>query len=72
MVPFYTSFKVNNNQTYTNLPFAALRTKAASVLGVDSMKIYQKYIPQQETLRYSTGWLPYDTAYYWYLLQGAG
>lgn len=74
MVPFTQEFKINQNQTYTNLPFVALRTKATSSLGVDSMKIWQYYVPHQETLRYcySTGWIPYDTAYCWYLLQGEG
>ena len=74
MVPFTQEFRINQNQTYTNLPYVALRTKATSVLGVDSMKIWQYYIPQQETLRYcySTGWIPYDTAYCWYLREDEG
>lgn len=54
------------------MPFVALKTKATSTLGVDSMKIWQNYVPQQETLRYSTNWIPYDTAYLWYLRGGEG
>ena len=72
IAPFTQEFAINQNQTYTNLPYVALRTKANSLIDVDSMQIWQNYVPQQETLRYSTGWLPYDTAYCWYLRQGEG
>ena len=69
MVPFSREFKINQNQTYTNMPYVALRTKATSSLGVDSMKIWQYY---GDTLIDSTGWIPYDTTYFWYLYQDEG
>ncbi|MCK4672599.1 hypothetical protein KAT67_01320, partial [candidate division WOR-3 bacterium] len=74
VIPFEQEFAINLNQSYANMPYAALRTKATSSLGIDSMKIWQYYIPQQETLRhtYSTNWIPFDTTYFWYLRQEEG
>jgi hypothetical protein len=74
VIPFDQEFATNLNQSYANMPYAALRTKATSSLGIDSMKIWQHYIPQQETLRhtYSTNWIPFDTTYFWYLRQDEG
>ncbi|MGB9721753.1 MAG: T9SS type A sorting domain-containing protein [bacterium] len=74
IVPFASEFTLNQNQVYTNLPFVVLRTKAITPVTADSMKIWQYYIPQQETLRYcySTGWIGYDTTYCWYLREGEG
>jgi len=68
LIPFEHEFRINQNQGYTNMRFAALRTKATSSLGVDSMKIYQNY---NDSLIDSTGWIVYDTAYCWYLRQSA-
>ena len=68
LVPFFQEFAINQNQNYTNLPYVALRTKATSSLGIDSIKIWQSiYDPETLEVSYSTDWIPYDTAYLWFL-----
>jgi|GEM_PF-4882865 len=68
IVPFTQEFTINQNQTYTNMPYVALRTKVTSEI-VDSMNIHQDY---SDSLADSTGWIAYDTAYCWYLREGEG
>ncbi len=68
IVPFTQEFTINQNQTYTNMPYVALRTKVTSDI-VDSMNIHQNY---SDSLADSTGWIAYDTAYCWYLREGEG
>ncbi len=68
IVPFTQEFTINQNQTYTNMPYVALRTKVTSEI-VDSMNIHQDY---SDSLTDSTGWIAYDTSYCWYLREGEG
>jgi|GEM_PF-1580988 len=72
----YGSIRINSDQAYTDLPYVVLNLNSVNPNDslnppADSMKIWQ-YYTQQETLRYSTNWIPYDSAYCWYLLQGEG
>jgi hypothetical protein len=74
-VKFASDFKINDNEPYANMRYAALNTKAWPHESIDSMKISQTYQIPPDTLtehEYSTGWIPYDTAYCWYLRQSEG
>jgi len=66
VIPFDQEFAINLNQSYANMPYAALITKATSSLEIDSMKIWQNY---SDSLVDSTGWIVYDTSYSWFLRQ---
>lgn len=73
LVPFSEEFEINQGHTYTNMPYAAVKTKATSLLGVDSMVISQKWYDPPETRHdTTTGWISYDTAYVWCLRAGEG
>lgn len=69
LIPFQQQFKINQDQTYANVCYAALRTNATSAFSIDSMKIWQVYGGSQVD---STAWIPYDTAYCWQMLDGEG
>ncbi|MCK4251136.1 hypothetical protein KAX97_06795 [candidate division WOR-3 bacterium] len=69
--------KINQDQSYCNMPYVALNLESLNPFtgqDADSMKIWQYYIPQQETLRYtySTNWIPFDSTYFWCLRQEQG
>jgi hypothetical protein len=77
IAPFTHEFAINGGQSYTNMRYVALNTKAWSTMAIDSMNICQDYYDPPETLsenlhHYSTGWIKYDSGYVWYLYAGEG
>jgi hypothetical protein len=70
------SIQINNDSAYCNMPYVELNLTMTNPLdsqSVDSMRIWQKYLDPPETWNYdSTGWIPYDSTYFWYLRQGEG
>ena len=70
----YGSIEVNNNQTYTNFPYVVLNLSSTNPNDTlnppaDSMKLWQYYGDSLNNID-STGWIAYDSTYFWYLRQG--
>ncbi len=67
------SIQINQNQSYCNMPYAALKLESLDPFtdnSADSMKIWQNYTADTSDYVYSTGWIPFDSNYCWYLRQG--
>jgi sugar lactone lactonase YvrE len=72
----YGSIEVNNNQTYTNFPYVVLNLSSTNPNDslnppADSMKIWQCYGDSLNSID-STGWISFDSTYFWYLRQEEG
>ena len=67
------SIEINKDNTYCNMPFVALNLEMTNPLdsnSVDSMRIWQDYTVNDTLYTDSTGWIPFDSTYFWYLRQG--
>lgn len=68
------SLQINNDSNFCNMPHVALKLHLANpfdTLVPDSMKIWQYYTDGEENQQCdSTGWIAYDSTYFWQLRQG--
>jgi streptogramin lyase len=66
------SIQINENQSYCNMPYAVLKLESLDPFtggSADSMIIKQYYTADTLDFTYSTGWIPFDSNYCWYLKQ---